>query len=826
KKIAALVAGTTMLGATIMGAAADLSDYPAPFVTNGVFDGKIVVGASAATSDVVGAIDIAASLQAEATSTQEISIPGIAGMASVTGDAAEFKTGSDIVRIGESIGDVKQTFTHNDLDALASGVFDTGESSTPVKQYLKFGNTTASVVYEQNGDDEVMDYLKFDDGSFMFEYHMEFTEGAVSDIGTGGALDDLESEVITLLGAPFTIVDATVDGSELDLSMLGGEVADTLRDGETKTYTIDGKDYEVTAVFISSSSPESAKLSVNGMLTKELEEGETDVLGADVTIGVQEILTNQREGIVEFYLGANKLEIRDSDFTNGAYAEETVKVGGERIDNAWLDLKATNTTDELTLNYIKYKVAADDDYWIPPGKGLKEFLDEPESMITDTWDVLYAGLMKSSVTTIEFNSVSDHSYKLEFENYNGDVYDFPLLTNKDGTYKYGDDDDDLLFIEPYSRTPTGGDNDTFVSDDDYFVVSDGAVDINSDTAVVNVMRYKSISTGDSTVTFEDLAADVVVVSFTGTPGAGASGELIVAGASHTFWVGGVGTGQEDYALAIDLDGDGGINSKKVLLVTRGGGIIDLGTQTFTGANNCTGGGCNPDVALTANTVINISTPIDNFDESTDAGTTWLSVAITNITAGNEIDLDVTEPSLYEWHEDEDYDRGMTSYGVFVEEYNPSGTEANEAIIEYPLAQRGGQAFVVAGTVSVQEGTAAGGGSVTTEVVNPIAVGLAVLDTDAPALGSKNMIMVGGPCVNTVAAELMGNPEVCTEGFTPGKAVIKLYTAQNALLVAGYSAQDTLGASYVLSDYEDYDLTGTEVEVVVTSLRDIDVNPVS
>ena len=46
KKIAALVAGTTMVGATIMGAMAlDLSDYPAPFVSDGVFDGKIVVGA-------------------------------------------------------------------------------------------------------------------------------------------------------------------------------------------------------------------------------------------------------------------------------------------------------------------------------------------------------------------------------------------------------------------------------------------------------------------------------------------------------------------------------------------------------------------------------------------------------------------------------------------------------------------------------------------------------------------------------------------------------------------------------------------------------------
>ncbi|MFH1590201.1 MAG: S-layer protein, partial [archaeon] len=60
KKIVALGAGLTMIGATILGATADLGDYPAPFIQNGVYSGKIVVGAAAATSDVLGAIDIAA----------------------------------------------------------------------------------------------------------------------------------------------------------------------------------------------------------------------------------------------------------------------------------------------------------------------------------------------------------------------------------------------------------------------------------------------------------------------------------------------------------------------------------------------------------------------------------------------------------------------------------------------------------------------------------------------------------------------------------------------------------------------------------------------
>jgi hypothetical protein len=128
KKIAALVAGTTMVGATIMGAMAlDLSNYPAPFVTNGVFDGKIVVGSSAMTSDVVGAIDVAASLQAASTTTTQVDIPGAAGTASVTGDNFEFRTGSDLLTLGEYIGDVRTTLLEAELDALKSGVMTTDE---------------------------------------------------------------------------------------------------------------------------------------------------------------------------------------------------------------------------------------------------------------------------------------------------------------------------------------------------------------------------------------------------------------------------------------------------------------------------------------------------------------------------------------------------------------------------------------------------------------------------------------------------------------------------------------------------------------------------
>ncbi|MBD3209544.1 hypothetical protein GF367_03955, partial [Candidatus Woesearchaeota archaeon] len=121
----------------------------------------------------------------------------------------------------------------------------------------------------------------------------------------------------------------------------------------------------------------------------------------------------------------------------------------------------------------------------------------------------------------------------------------------------------------------------------------------------------------------------------------------------------------------------------------------------------------------------------------------------------------------------------------------------------------------------------GGDSGDAYVINEFVVGqIAVYDDEAMSLiGETPLIAVGGPCVNTVAMDLMGDPEVCTEGFSEGKAKIKLWESQNAIMVAGMLAEDTTGAAQVLAAYEDYDLSGDEVEVITTDLTDLEVNTV-
>jgi hypothetical protein len=175
-------------------------------------------------------------------------------------------------------------------------------------------------------------------------------------------------------------------------------------------------------------------------------------------------------------------------------------------------------------------------------------------------------------------------------------------------------------------------------------------------------------------------------------------------------------------------------------------------------------------------------------------------------------------SMTELEDGSDYTTGASDWGTvfLLDNENKDNLE-----ITYPEEAVYGELFLTPLGAEIIAG--GGEGSIDTEKVNPIPVGMSALDKDASSM-NKNMIVVGGPCVNVVSAELAGNPANCADGYEAGKAKLKLYTrnGKTALLVAGYSAQDSLGAAYVLADYEDYALSGNEVEVVVASLTDISV----
>ena len=83
KRVAAISAGASMIGATMMGAVAaqDLGAYPSPFIgPGGSLDGLVVVGSDAAASDVIGAAELVSTLtQAAVTTTPGTSSTFVTG---------------------------------------------------------------------------------------------------------------------------------------------------------------------------------------------------------------------------------------------------------------------------------------------------------------------------------------------------------------------------------------------------------------------------------------------------------------------------------------------------------------------------------------------------------------------------------------------------------------------------------------------------------------------------------------------------------------------------------------------------------------------------
>jgi len=905
KKIVALAAGMSMLGTTILGAtAADLSNFPAPFIKDGAFNGVIVVGDSAAASDVVGSVDIATSLQFSATTTTAVRVPGAASGVTLMGDAVEVGTPADLLEIGEDVGEVRETITEVETDALKGGLIITDEGATEYNQYLRFKDTETNitnngkVLFTANDDRQkkVADFLYIAEGTnesdAVFEFQLEFEEGLESEVDTTkNDLKDLEDKELNVLGTPFTVVetDIRMNTYEVTLELIAGEALDTLQEGETKTYTIDGIDYEVEVLVIADTANNgdgSVKFRVNGEVSDALTDGETDVLADGLEIGIREIMPNEAgdvtQDLVEFFLGANKIKLQDKEYIDAAF-EQGVEVTGEDIEDAYVKIAASNlSTSVVEISDIKYRLIADalpgtSDIYIPAGHGLRQYLDEPEGMLSPGWDIKYEGLMNTGVSVIRLDPRGDDEYTLEFENRQGQEFKIPLITNEGGTTKYGDDDDDLIFAEGVINTSVANcTNHTIgrrynmtynvsvagsyaacnfnIGDNDYFVVSDMGKAWD-ETAFSHVLRYGSIDTSNNQISFEDEGSGstrtVIYQAEASINATLGKGELVVGGNSYTVYV--LDNSSANYPLAIDQnnDGDVGINEsglsygttnnyltlaegrrEEIRITVQGGGILDLGAGNKSDSGDLFYSGQAVTKGVINLTLVTLNSEFDENGPYNAGGDESVNITV-QVRANNEIGLD-TNPdgvTLRSPDEDDDHKLGMTPYGVWFDLYDEKGSsEAETLTIEYPLSQRGAQVFVTFGATKRAE-AGGGGGEITTTVVTPIEVGAAKLASEVSNVKATNAIVVGGPCANAAAADLIGVaqsiPE-CLGGLSleAGEAVIKLYEQTNgnvAMLVAGATAMDSRRAARVVANAEDYALTGKEVKVTGTSLTDISVS---
>ena len=831
KRILAVGAGATMLGATVMGAmAADLSEYPNMFVSDGVFNGLMVVGENAASVDNLAMTDIAASMKyAGGAATASVS---------VSGDSWKVKSGTDDLEFGETIGPatggVVDFVDDDDLAALADGELTSSKGTFKYEQFLYFDRTSINTTYQEDDDDVTSDFVKIPDNAQFARYEMNFLTAAKSDIDSSESykLDDFEDKTLTFLGKTFNIVKARGDAaSKVTLTLMSGSEKDTLLEGESKSYEIKGKPYDVNLLFTDSKNK--AKFTVNGETTPLMSEGDTETLSDGTVLGLSEVLYQDYAGGVhqaEFFLGADKMELEDDSIHAANTSDtDTLKVNDQSIDGARVLIRgnmlsqATTTVDgELEIDSIMINMSAQDDYFVAAGETLlgQAELEEKDLVFSQNWDVRYEG-MDPAVKTDKI-SVKDKSgekeYWLTFTNVAGQVIDFPLAYASGASSMRMGSQDDPLYL-----------NKSSIKDEGYFILND---DTDKDS-VTHVVQYKGSdkrTATDPKAKFKILATGETVERPVTHGATSATGTLKLGGKTYGFantTNPTVATGQQLTAMATDNDDwnisitsgyagtalipPGGIaitsNSSADYVVTLGGGKFWFRDGSFAAETD----------QIKFNLSLFDGDRIDDIKGTIAEATPYYIISFNITVASTELDLasrggiTLTSPD-----DDEDNSYGYSANGAWVKLTSPSGggTSSDTLDVDWPQALKSPLVYVTSGAVS--SASKAGGDMKAVTFVDATK-----LDSEVADVKAQNLVVVGGPCVNTAAAELLGNPSDCTEGFTPGKARVKLFEHANgnvAMLVAGYSGADTRLAGKVIANRAS-ELSGKELVVEGTTYAD-------
>lgn len=769
KRIAALAAGTTMVTATIMGAMAyDLGDYPAPFVEDGVFGGKLVIGQTAKVTDVIGAIDIAASLQAAAKSP--ISVDGTETI-SVEG-GVQIKSSSEDFNFGDSVVDFNNgEYDSDDFESLlADGTLE-DDDGTETDYELTIDVPDAAIDFGQNDDysDDPVFYIDLATGSPTLTFNVEFDD-------TISLLDFTESQAIEMFGKAYTIDPNHALGD--DITLYGSDLTVVVSQNEPVTVELNGDDYTLE-VLGGNSDDSSAIIRVtgDGTETKTLEAGDSKKMaGLDVYIDDVFISNIGEDTIsVSIFVGSEKLVIPFEAVGNVASYEE-VTVGTE--DNtdiyAWFETSgATDDLDDIDAIHFQMTPSDFDDpsldndewNWLPMGS---EYTDALFGF-SIAFEGMSPSMASRDVTSLERNG---DSYHLVFTNMDGDDYDFELVyAVDDTTVGLGDDGD-------FQGIIAAGAN---LEEDWFFVLeSDDATPTDRTSYIFEV---RDINDDDEEVTLRELG----------------SGNSKVYQLNDEI---------ADTGVSIDFVGVGVFNLTAATLdyvITADGMMVDWTLA-----------------ALGADFTVVFTEDAEDADETTADDT--LTVVIDG---DADDDIDMTSAAWAAGTDALDTDSnvryGVSDYGTWFEQEEDNNGDYLH--VYYSGEETDFNVFLNGPNAVVKtSGTSSG----TAYTVNNFVVGqIAVYDNEAAGLlGKTPLIVVGGPCVNTVAMTLMGNPEVCWEGFTEGKAKIAFFAAQNAVLVAGYSGEDTTGAAQVLAAYDDHALSGTEVEVITTDLTNLEVNVVA
>jgi hypothetical protein len=792
----ALMAGLSLAAPVLATSVTKLSNIGNMVQTTGNVMPMFVIGATAATSDVAAAVDVAVGLAQYAKTSSTVNVPG--ATASVTGgvlvDTADTK-----MYLTQNVNKIKTILTATDIPSLltSNSVEDTSGTKYEYSQYVNIGDKTMQFaqpdVSASIKDPAYLVKLGTSPGVAAANY---LVQGWVSFTKQFNASNAIGKE-LTLFGKTFTISSET-DSTQLVMFGLAGK--ETVTAGESKEIVIGTTTYTVQVVGISATN---AVLSVNG-IQKQVTAGHTYDFGG-TSVYVSDVFYYEvpnKSGSVVLSIGSDRYVFKN------AYAIQKGTSGNENdVKGTYVSLSTSpNAMSDLKVSFDGYVASPAVDYvkagttWTDPIFGLKVAYNGPATV--DSQDITITP-GASNYYTVSFTDKYAKSGTVSFA-YDPDPAAAGGEVLQDSTAKA------IHVVE--------GENATL---NEYAFVSAGSFPhmlkvTNLENALIQKATFKDVFSG---------------TEYKATNSTKDTGTAVIDGQSYTVTWGTSVVSIKDsdnaktyvfptietkygakVAFFVLLSGQLITNSTALVLPT--GEYTNPGTLGTT-ANITTAGQITYTVTVSSTGITGVTTIYPNIataitkpaviiveeqskdpavkdaavfyvqdDDTTDKRLELKTPAYTNAAANMYKDVGTSSTTV---------SQTATEWGTKVV-YDT--TSAGTATVTYPDTQL--YHLVAVGSNPVISVGASG--SVSTDTLLPITADVVKLDSEMASADktANDIILMGGPCINTLVAELatagkfpytcanwpgrdFGRVQLISDAFATGKT---------ALVIAGTRAADT------------------------------------
>ncbi len=260
--------------------------------------------------------------------------------------------------------------------------------------------------------------------------------------------------------------------------------------GQTKIYTVDGKNYETTVMIISGdNSSLVTKLIVNDEVTDQMAKGDTYTLKDGNVVAIKEILPTKMgdtvQSLVEFYLGATEIVL------DGASGKITIN--DEQIDGAWTSIDFENMGSTLKLNGFNIAFAPSEETFVGIGERLSDNFNSMDSRLLLNKlgiDYLFRKVSIYGYETVKLSSSGTNNYKIEFTNKKGTQYSFNAFYKNGSNFGVGAGNNQISYAE----------GSTVCSGNSFIVQSSQnsrVLELRDISSIENKMTIKDLGTGES-----------------------------------------------------------------------------------------------------------------------------------------------------------------------------------------------------------------------------------------------------------------------------------------------------------------------------------------